>query len=149
MLLKAISTPDVVCCGPTTSIQAAAALMRAKHTGDLVVVDNPEEERVPLGIITDRDIVVEVLATGMNPATTTVRSLLHPPVVIANEDEDASEALERMRKHGIRRLPIVGAEGRLVGILTLDDVIKLLAADLNALVDLVDRQQNREHRSRR
>jgi CBS domain-containing protein len=149
MLLKSIYTPDVVCCGPTTSIQAAATLMRAKHTGDLVVVDDPDEARIPLGIITDRDIVVDVLAAGMNPATTTVGSIVHPPVVVAGESEDASEALQRMRTHGVRRLPVVGANGRLVGILTLDDVLGLVASDLNALVDLVRRQQDREHRSRR
>jgi CBS domain-containing protein len=149
MLLKAICTPDVVCCGPATTIQAAAALMRAKHTGDIVVVDDPDEERIPLGIITDRDIVVDVLAAGLSPGATTVSSILHPPVVVANENEDASEALQRMRVHGVRRLPVVGLEGRLVGILTLDDVLDLVAADLNAIVDLVARQQDREHRSRR
>lgn len=149
MLLKSICTPDVICCSPTTSIQAAAALMRAKHTGDLVVVDDPDDQRIPLGVITDRDIVVEVLAAGMNPATTAVGSIVHPPVVVASENEDASEALQRMRSHGVRRLPVVGAEGRLTGILSLDDVLKLVAADLNALVDLVARQQDREHRSRR
>ena len=149
MLLKAICTPDVVCCGPATTIQAAAVLMRAKHTGDLVVVNDPDEERIPLGIITDRDIVVDVLAAGLNPATTTVTAILHPPVVVANENEDTSEALQRMRTHGVRRLPVVGLEGRLVGILTLDDILDLVAADLTAIVDLVARQQDREHRSRR
>jgi len=92
---------------------------------------------------------VDVLAAGLSPATTTVSSILHPPVVVANENEDASEALQRMRVHGVRRLPVVGLEGRLVGILTLDDVLDLVAADLNAIVDLVARQQDREHRSRR
>ena len=149
MLLKAICTPDVVCCGPATSIQAAAALMRAKHTGDLVVVDDPEEGRTPLGVITDRDIVVEVLAAGLDPSTTTVGSIVRPPVVVANEYEDAAEALQRMRSHGVRRLPVLGPEGRLVGILTLDDLLRLAAADLNGLVDVVARQQDREHRSRR
>jgi len=149
MLLKSICTPDVVSCGPATTVQAAAVLMRSKHTGDLVVVDDPEQDKVPLGIITDRDIVVEVLAKGLNPATTTVRSLLRTPVIIAHEHEDASEALERMRTHGVRRLPVVGSGGRLAGIITLDDVLKLAAADLNALVDIVGKEQVREHRSRR
>jgi CBS domain-containing protein len=149
MLLKAICTPDVICCGPATSVQAAASLMRLKHIGDLVVVDDPEEERIPLGVITDRDIVVEVIANGLNPATTTVRSLLRTPIVIAHEHEDASEALERMRTHAVRRLPVVGSEGKLAGIITLDDVLKLVAADINALVEIVCREQGREHRLRR
>jgi len=149
MLLKAICTPDVVCCGPATTIQAAATLMRQRHTGDLVVVDDPAENSTPIGILTDRDIVVEVLANGLDPSTTLVKSLLRTPVVIAHEHEDAAEALERMRSHGIRRLPIVGSGGRLVGIITLDDVLRLIAADINVLVDIVGREQGREHRSRR
>ena len=149
MLLKAICTPAVICCGPATSVQAAASLMRLKHTGDLVVVDDPEEDRIPLGVITDRDIVVEVLANGLNPATTAVRSLLRTPIVIAHEDEDASEALERMRTHGIRRLPIVGSEGKLAGVITLDDILKLVAADINALVEIVGRERDLEQRLRR
>ncbi len=149
MLLKAICTPDVICCGPATSVQAAASLMRLKHTGDLVVVDDPEEDRIPLGVITDRDIVVEVIANCLNPATTAVRSLLRTPIVIAQEHEDASEALERMRTHAVRRLPIVSSEGKLVGIITLDDLLQLVAADINALVEIVSREQGREHRLRR
>lgn len=117
--------------------------------GDLVVVDDPEDERIPLGVITDRDIVVEVLANGRNPATTTVKSVLRTPVVIAQEQEDAAEALERMRTHGVRRLPIVSSEGRLAGIITLDDLLRQVAADLSALVDLMGRGQGKEHLTRR
>ncbi|MDE1922528.1 MAG: CBS domain-containing protein [Gammaproteobacteria bacterium] len=149
MLLKAICTPDVICCGPETSVQAAAALMRAKHTGDLVVVDDPEQDRIPLGVITDRDIVVEVLAAGLDPAATVVRTLLRTPIVVAQEDEDAAEALERMRTHGIRRLPVVGRGGGLVGVVTLDDMLKLMADGMNALVAIVGRQRDREQRQRR
>ena len=149
MLLKSICTPDVVCCAPTTSALAAAALMREKHTGDLVVVDDPKQDRVPLGIVTDRDIVVEVLANALDPAATMVSSLLRTPVVVAHENEDTSDALERMRTHGVRRIPVLDDEGRLVGIVTLDDVLKLLAADINTLVEIVGREQGREHRLRR
>lgn len=149
MLLKAICTPDVICCGPETSVQAAATLMRAKHTGDLVVVDDPEQDRIPLGVITDRDIVVEVLAAGLDPVTTVVRTLLRTPIVVAQEDEDAAEALERMRAHGIRRLPVVGRRGGLVGVVTLDDMLKLVADEVNALVEIVGRQRDRERRERR
>ncbi len=149
MLLKAICTPDVICCGPETSVHTAASLMRSKHTGDVVVVDDPEQDRIPLGVITDRDLVVEVLANGLDAATTTVSALLRAPVVVAQEDEDASEALERMRTNGIRRLPVVEGRGRLVGVVTLDDMLRLVADDVNALVDIVGRQRDREQRRRR
>jgi len=149
MLLKDFCTPDVVCCGPATTVQMAAVLMRQHHTGDLVVVDDIEQDKVPLGILTDRDIVVEVLAKDLDPAITTVRSILRTPVVIAHENEDVSEALERMRVHGVRRLPVVANSGKLAGIVTLDDILKLISTDIGTLVDIVTREQGREHRSRR
>ena len=84
MLLKEAWTANVVCCGPQTTVLQAASLMRHRHVGDLVVVDDPEDEARPLGIVTDRDIVVEVLGKGLDPAKTTVGSLMRTPVVIAN-----------------------------------------------------------------
>jgi CBS domain-containing protein len=149
MLLNSICTLDVACCSPRTTVLEAAHLMRQKHTGDLVVVDDDEDKAAPLGIITDRDIVVEVLGNGLDPATTTVGSVIRTPVVIANQGEDTSEALERMRSHGVRRIPVVGEEGRLVGIITVDDLLKRLAADANSLVEIISREQSREQRTRR
>lgn len=149
MLLNSICTPDVVCCEPATTALAAARIMRRRHIGDLVVVDDEAGDRVPLGIVTDRDIVVEVLGNDLNPATTPVSSVIRTPVVIGREDEDVSEALERMRIHGVRRMPVVSSSGQLIGIVTLDDLLKLVASDVNNLVDVVSREQGREHRTRR
>jgi CBS domain-containing protein len=123
--------------------------MRRRHVGALVVVDEPEGSRVPLGIITDRDIVVEVLGNGLDPAQTTVDALLRKPVVIAHEGEEGSEVLERMRVHGVRRIPVVGSHQRLVGIITLDDVVKLIAVSTRAVVEIIEREQGHEHQSRR
>jgi len=123
--------------------------MRRKHRGDLVVVDDDEAKPAPLGIITDRDIVVEVLGNGLDPATTTVGSIIRTPVVIAHDGEDASQALERMSAHGVRRMPVVSPAGTLVGIITADDILKRLAADANLLAQIVSREQTREERSRR
>lgn len=149
MLLKDICTPDVIHCPPGTSVLGAARLMREHHVGDLVVIDEADGDQMPLGMVTDRDIVVEVLAQERNPAALTVREIMHKPVVIANALEDASEAIERMKLHGVRRVPVVGANRTLVGIVCLDDLLRGLAADANKLVDIIDREQGREHRSRR
>lgn len=149
MLLKSICTPDVTCCSPRTTVLEAAHLMRRKHTGDLVVVDDNEDKAAPLGIITDRDIVIEVLAKGLDPSTTPVSSLIRTPVVIASEGEDTYQALERMKLHGVRRIPVVGDSGALVGIITVDDLLACLAADAFSLAQIVSRQQNHEHRTRR
>jgi CBS domain-containing protein len=123
--------------------------MSRHHIGDLVVVGEPAADQVPLGVVTDRDIVVEVLGNGLDPATTQVTSILRKPVVVAHDSEDVAQVIERMKAQGVRRMPVVDRGGRLVGIVTLDDLLRLVAADLDALVDLVSRQQNRERRTRR
>ncbi len=149
MLLKEICTPEVVCCGPETTVLTAARLMRQRHVGDLVVVDDPDGDQAPLGIVTDRDLVVEVLARERDPAAITVREIMRAPIAIASSEEDAAQAAERMKAHGVRRIPVVGSDGRLAGIISLDDLLARLAADASVLVDVVTREQGREHRTRR
>jgi CBS domain-containing protein len=149
MLLKELCTPDVVYCAPETRILAAARLMRERHVGDLVVVDDPEGDQTPIGMVTDRDIVVEVLGRDRDPATVTVREIMRTPAVIASETEESATAIARMRQHGVRRMPVMGANRRLAGIVCLDDLLKHVAADVNALVDIVVREQGYEHRTRR
>jgi CBS domain-containing protein len=149
MLLKELCTLDVVCCAPETRILTAARLMRERHVGDLVVVADPEGDQTPIGIVTDRDIVVEVLGRDRDPATVTVREIMRTPAVIASETEESATAIERMRHHGVRRMPIMGVDRNLAGIVCLDDLLKQVAADVNALVDIVAREQGYEHRTRR
>jgi CBS domain-containing protein len=149
MLLKDMCTPNVVCCGAQTTVLEAARLMRQKHVGDVVVVDDPHEDGVPLGIVTDRDLVLEVLGNGLDPAKTPLGSLMRTPVIIAHESEDTSQVIERMRTHGVRRLPVVGHEGETVGIVTLDDLMRLLVADASALLGIVNTAQSHEQHTRR
>ena len=123
--------------------------MRQHHAGDLVVVDDGDEERSPVGIITDRDIVTEVLGKGLDPGKTTVASVMSSQLVVASGSEDVSEAVERMRVHGVRRIPITDDNGALLGIFTLDDLLKLNAEQLDAPVAILTKEQTRESRSRR
>jgi CBS domain-containing protein len=149
MQLSSFCMLDVACCSPRITVLEAAHLMRQKHTGDLVVIDDDEQKPSPLGIITDRDIVVEVLGKGLDPAVTTVGSVIRKPVVVAEEGEDSSQVLERMRTHGVRRIPVVGAGGRLVGIVTVDDMLKRLASDAALLTQVLSKEQSHEARTRR
>jgi CBS domain-containing protein len=149
MLLNEICTPDVVYCSADSTALAAARLMRERHVGDVVVVDEPNGDQVPLGVVTDRDIVVEVIARELDPAKVTVREIMRTPVVVAQATEEVSQAVERMKVHGVRRIPVMGDSQRLVGILCLDDLLKQIAAEAGTLVDIVSREQNREHRQRR
>jgi len=123
--------------------------MRQKHVGDLVVVEDPDGDRIPLGVVTDRDLVIEVLAKGLDPAKTQLKDIMRTPVVVATETEDSTQAIERMRMHGVRRIPVVGEGGALKGIVTLDDLLRQFAADATALLDVVVKGQSHEHRARR
>jgi CBS domain-containing protein len=149
MLLDSFCMLDVACCSPRTTVLEAAYIMRQKHTGDLVVIDDDKLKPTPLGIITDRDIVVEVLGKGLDPTVTTVGSVIRTPVVIAQGSEDSTAVMERMRAHGVRRIPVVGTGGKLVGIITVDDMLKHLSSEANLLADVVSRQQSHEERARR
>jgi CBS domain-containing protein len=149
MMLKEMCTAGVVCCGLKTTALEAARLMRQKHVGDVVVVDDPEQEGVPLGIVTDRDLIVEVLGNNLDPAKTSVGGLMRKPIVIAYETEDTSEVIARMRSHGIRRIPVVAHEGQVVGIVTLDDLLRQFVADAGTLVETITKAQANEQHSRR
>ena len=149
MKLKDVCVLDVASCTPESTIVEAARLMRQHHTGDLVVLDDADEEREPVGIITDRDIVVEVLAKGRDPDKTTVREIMSTQLVIASESEEYAEALQRMATHGVRRVPVVDDKRCVVGIVTLDDMLRVHAAQANRLLDIVGKEQVREQRTRR
>jgi CBS domain-containing protein len=147
MRVKEICTADVVCCGPETSALEAARLMRGKHVGDVVIVSDPERERVPLGMVTDRDLATEVLASGRDAALMQVASLARSPVVIAEQCEDVHEVLERMRVQRVRCVPVVDGRGALVGIVTLDDLLAALLEDVQSLLATTRRAQRREQQS--
>lgn len=149
MLLQDVCVLDVVCCGRDTGIIEAARMMRKHHVGALIVVDQPNDARIPAGIVTDRDIVVEVLGNDLDPTTTTVAQVMSSRLVIAQETEDTAVAVERMHMHGVRRMPIVNHSGSLVGVFTLDDAVKLLAARAAEFVDIADKGQTHERRTRR
>ncbi len=122
----------------------ASRLMREFHVGDLVVVERRGEMNVPLGIVTDRDLVIEVLAQDVDPASVSVKDLMVRPLETANEEDAILDTLQHMREKGLRRLPVVNASGGLVGILTVDDVIDLLAEELTDVVALGVRQRQKE-----
>lgn len=149
MLLKDFCTTEVAYCARDTTVLEAARIMRQKHVGDLVIVDDPDDERIPAGLLTDRDIVVKAIGGELNAKITRVADIMRTPLICASESENSSVALQRMREHGVRRLPITGDHGKLVGIVTLDDLLRRLRWEVDALTDLVIKGQDRERRSHR
>jgi CBS domain-containing protein len=149
MRIKEICSRVVVVAEPHTDLREAARLMRDHHVGSLVVVEKREGVARPVGIVTDRDIVVEVVAaTGVTPESLTVRDVMSSNLVLARETDGVFEAVERMQDSGTRRLPVVSADGVLVGILTLDDVLRMLAGEMTALAIAAQRSLVRETRNR-
>ena len=131
------------------TIVDAANHMRAAHAGDLVVIETQQNRRVPVGIITDRDIVVgAVAANGGHLETLTVGDIMSPDPATARETEPLEEALKKMQEHGVRRLPVVSGDGALVGILTLDDALQVLAEQQSGLATIVVEEQRHERHFR-
>lgn len=147
MQLKDIYTPDVAYCERATTALQAAKLMRTKHVGDLVVVDDADDACIPVGIVTDRDIVIQVLGAGRDPASVHVGELLNGPLVQARDSEDIFEAAARMFAHRVRRLPVTGPDQRLVGIVALDDLSRILVEQASALLHITtSRREQRTFR---
>ena len=143
-----ICNREVVVAERTTTIVEAARIMRRYHVGDLVVVDEVQGRRVPVGMVTDRDMVVEVIAREQPFASCTVSAIMSATVVCVPETAGVIETIQLMRSHGVRRVPVVDAGGALVGILAADDLLDLLAEELSALARIAPRGQEREVRAR-
>ncbi|MCD6707241.1 MAG: CBS domain-containing protein [Thiobacillus sp.] len=148
MAVGEICNREVVIAKKALSVVDAAQLMRKHHVGDLVVVEEKNGRRHPVGIVTDRDIVVEVVAAGVNPDALKVGDIMGPEVATVRESEGLFEALRYMRGKGVRRMPVVDRDGGLVGILTLDDLLGLLAEEMTELAKLVSHERQREAASR-
>lgn len=126
----------------------AGKLMREHHVGCLLVLDETDRGRIPIGILTDRDIVVEVLAAGLDYRTVKVGEIMNADLFVAREEDDILDALQLMRRRGVRRLPVILASGVLVGIVTIDDLLGIVAEQLDDLVKAIASEQSREARVR-
>lgn len=149
MRIGDICTIQTVHCKRDMSVQQAALLMRNHHVGDLVVVEQPNGEQVPVGIITDRDIVVSVIALGLDPASLLVGDIMSAQLLTASEDEDVYDIIERMRVNGIRRLPVVNSLGALSGVVSIDDLLAFLAQEMAELARISSGQLVYEKRTRK
>jgi CBS domain-containing protein len=131
------------------SVFEAASLMREHHVGDLVVVEEKHGRRTPVGILTDRDIVLEVIAEGVDIGGVVVGDIMSFELVTAGEDDDLFDTIKRMRLKGVRRLPVVDRNQALAGIIAVDDLLDLLAEQMSDLTRVIQREQTRERERRR
>jgi CBS domain-containing protein len=117
---------DVIACTRDTSLARAGALMRKYAVGTLPVVDR--DDRV-IGMITDRDVALEVTRRNMTPSEIFVGEVMAKPVAMCGPDDDIRDAMDLMRRHCVRRLPVVDEDERLEGILSIDDIVCEAVAD--------------------
>lgn len=143
-----ICTRNVTIAFRTTSVDGAARLMRDNHVGCLVVVDEVDGRRIVVGVLTDRDIVTAVVAPGIDATTLTVDDVMTTDLVTAREDDSLIDLMRSMRRKGVRRVPVVGGQDELIGVVTLDDVLGVLSEELSLLVGTVDSEGKRERKMR-
>ena len=143
-----VASRVVVTAPPAMPVGQAARLMRQEHTGTLVIVDPIAAPVKPLGLVSDRDLVMEVLAQKMSPDLVSIGDLLTRPLATVREDDELYYAIDSMRRNGVRRLVVVNAGGDLVGLISMDDIIGVLAEELTGLSRTIDAEVRTEQAQR-
>ena len=145
--LRDFATVSLAVAEPETTALVAAQLMRKHHVGALIVVDALEKSR-PVGIVTDRDLVLALMAEGLDPEVFTAGDIMSVELVTANSELDAMNAVQLMRANRLRRIVIVDDDGRLAGIVSMEDLLELLTRELAALAAGVIGSRDREFEQR-
>lgn len=135
MTIGKICNRNVDTADTSESVQSAAQRMGIRNVGSLVVLN---ELRRPVGILTDRDVAVRVAGTGRDPYTTRVEDVMTGDLEVVPEGLSIEDGLKRMRSRGVRRLPVVSAQGECVGILSMDDILAHLAHEFAVLGRLIE-----------
>ena len=149
MTVGSICKRNVAVAPKGESVVDAAKRMRMLHVGTLVIVNEGDDRRIPLGILTDRDIVLSAVAADPEHLPfLNVSEAMSDDLVTVRENANLADALKLMRERGIRRLPVVDNEGGLVGIVTLDDMVRVLAEEMGDLVGVMAREEQVERRFR-
>jgi CBS domain-containing protein len=128
---------DVVSVSPDTSAAEMARIMEQKNVGSVVVVDTDNR---PTGIVTDRDILVRIVAKQQRPENVKARDIMTENPITFTEGMQVTDAMEKMMNEGIRRMPIVDRNGRLTGIVTQDDIIRLLGEEISYIARNIEKQ---------
>ena len=123
-------------------VDEIAKRMREHHVGSVIVL--ARGGRVPVGVVTDRDIVLEVIATGLDYRTVTIGEIMSRDLATVREADDAGDALRLMRTYGVRRLPVLSSAGTLAGVVAIDDLLGLFAGQVDDLVRAIGREQKHE-----
>ncbi len=148
MRIAEICTRHVVAVEADASVREAAGVMRKQHVGSLVVTQQPDGERIPIGFVTDRDIVLGVVAAGIDADALAVADIMSGDVATCTESEDIFDAIQTMRSRGIRRLPVLNGNGGLAGMVSADDIYSALSTHMHELTAALTGEQVHEMASR-
>lgn len=116
-----VMTKDPVCCLPDDSAATAAELMKRENIGSIPVIENEQTQKL-VGIVTDRDLALKIVAEGRDAKSTKVEAVMTHKVVTCHADDDLQKALDAMAEHQLRRIPVVDNANRVVGIIAQADV---------------------------
>jgi len=125
---------EVITASPEATAHEVAILMGESGVGSVVVTGADD---CPLGIITDRDLVLRVLAESLDPKKVKAKDIMTGDLLVVEDGTGIYEAVRCARAEGVRRLPIVDCDGKLVGIITADDIVRLLAEELRCVTDII------------
>jgi CBS domain-containing protein len=139
MTVYACCRTDVITVTPETSLRTVANLMEEENVGCVVVA----EEEKPVGIVTDRDLALRAFVNQMDPETARVGEIMTSDPIVLEGGMGLFEAMEFMRGRGVRRMPVVDENGMLRGIITVDDVIRLLVEELSCVANILE-EESRE-----
>jgi CBS domain-containing protein len=140
MSLERVYKTEVVTVAPQATLLEVARLMRTHHVGSVIVV----EEHCPVGIVTDRDIVVKVVAAELDPTAVQAKDLTVAPPSLVNINYDPLDVATIMRARGVRRLPVVDERRHLLGVITLDDMLELLGKEISGLAEVIHTELAKE-----
>lgn len=148
MPIGEVCNREVVVVKGQDGIVDVAALMRRYHVGDVVVAEDRDGKAIPVGILTDRDIVIELIAKKVSLDSVRVEDVMSSELAVVQEDRGVWDSIHCMRAKGVRRIVVVNQQGALVGIVSIDDLLELLSQELLDLARVVAREQDREKESR-
>lgn len=146
MRVGEVCNRDVVIVDGDAPLREAAGIMREQHVGSVVVVSTVGNVTKPIGVVTDRDLVVAAFAEDVDLDTVSVKDVMSADLIVATAEDDLWHTVQRMSDKGVRRLPVTDSAGALQGILALDDLIELVAESMNNLAGLIRHGQQREKR---
>jgi CBS domain-containing protein len=116
-----VMTKNLVCCLPNDSVAKAAGLMKSENIGSIPVIENEQTQKL-VGIVTDRDLALKIVAEERDPKSTKVEAVMTHKVVTCRADDDLQKALDAMAEHQLRRIPVVDNDNKILGIIAQADV---------------------------